>query len=489
MTIELICVFALRAGQALMISMPTMVCGMLSAGVLSAVVGPERVRRWLDRDGPASLGRAWLMAMVLPVCAFGVIPVLMVLWRMRVRVESLIVIGIVAPLTTPWTLGYMLDRAGLIATSTVLGASLLLSLLTAAAVGRAKANAEPREDVETPVHRGSLLMNWIVASGQSLGASGAVALLVGAAGGGMVAAMIPPNGIGEWLVERNWQHATLIPVLAWFTYVAPQTTALHAGEVWNSSTMPGLIVPLVVVGSSVHAGLLLLGWRAMGVRVIVGGVVLVLSAGALGLLIDLVAHDPGYLPEDTHAFEDLGRPFHMLDHRDGAWAGFVHRFTRPLTLASATAGVGVALLVLVGRIRTPASNTESSQRPLYLMRRTSTRAGATLGALWMACVIIGYFPQRHVLIGELEQSAAELIQVRQRDPARADQLASLMRKRLAQFPVSAALSGSWPTHGRREAVAEVRSSLDGLMSVDPTNRLSTTDVRLVRAIAQLARQG
>ncbi|HEY0008803.1 MAG TPA: permease [Tepidisphaeraceae bacterium] len=107
-------VFPLRALQAIALCLPTLLCGMLTAGVFRVVFGQENIQRWFGRGSFPHLVRAAGIGLLLPVCSMGIFTVLFTLRMLGAAHGPLVVLALTGPLITPWTLGYCLDRAGLL---------------------------------------------------------------------------------------------------------------------------------------------------------------------------------------------------------------------------------------------------------------------------------------------------------------------------------------------------------------------------------------
>ena len=67
--------FVLRLAQAVIEASPTLLSGLLIAGILQRMVGPADTRRLFGGAGWKGIVRAWVLGMLLPVCSLGVLPV------------------------------------------------------------------------------------------------------------------------------------------------------------------------------------------------------------------------------------------------------------------------------------------------------------------------------------------------------------------------------------------------------------------------------
>ncbi|RPH83028.1 MAG: permease, partial [Planctomycetaceae bacterium] len=95
-----------RMFQGLVVSAPTLLVGLLIAGVLRYYLGPADTRRLFGGDSIRGLPQAWLIGMLLPVCSIGVLPILRELHRARVRPGAMTAFALSAPLFNPLSLLY-----------------------------------------------------------------------------------------------------------------------------------------------------------------------------------------------------------------------------------------------------------------------------------------------------------------------------------------------------------------------------------------------
>jgi uncharacterized membrane protein YraQ (UPF0718 family) len=74
----------LRMAQTFAEALPFVIVGMLSAGILRGMVGPERLRSMLGVGRWTGPMRAWGLGLLLPICALGALPVALELRRARI---------------------------------------------------------------------------------------------------------------------------------------------------------------------------------------------------------------------------------------------------------------------------------------------------------------------------------------------------------------------------------------------------------------------
>ena len=95
-----------RFCQAGFAAAPTLLVGLVVAGVFRKLLGPEATRKAFGGDTWRSLPQAWLWGMLLPVCSLGVIPVAYELRRAGLSGGSILAFALTAPLFNPLSLLY-----------------------------------------------------------------------------------------------------------------------------------------------------------------------------------------------------------------------------------------------------------------------------------------------------------------------------------------------------------------------------------------------
>src|SRR5262249_25434496 len=118
--------FVLRAAQAVVEASPTLLSGVLIAGVVRRMVGPDANRKLFGGAGARGLLRSWALGVLLPVCSLGVIPVLRELRRSGVSGGNVLAFALAAPLLNPISFLYGLTLAEPRAVFAYVGASLVL---------------------------------------------------------------------------------------------------------------------------------------------------------------------------------------------------------------------------------------------------------------------------------------------------------------------------------------------------------------------------
>jgi uncharacterized membrane protein YraQ (UPF0718 family) len=342
--------FVLRSAQAAIAAAPYLLLGLLVAGYLRTMVGPEGVRRLFGsgrRGGPV---RAWGLATILPVCSLGVLPIVRELRRARVPRGSVLTFALAAPVLNPFSMIYGLTLLQPWIVAVFVGASFVVAVGAGLIAGSGEVAGdgltEPADD------RGRLLSAGAEAARSLVGPAGGYALL-GLLGVGLLAMLLPAGSLMTSMVYSNRLAPLMIAPIAMMAHVTPERGMMLVGEMYEHSSSPGAAFVLLVLGAGMNLGLVTLLVRSFGVRVVatwmagVVGLTLV-----LGYAINATCYLPGSEEGHTHIFDNFSSPFHGYPH--GAAAFVLDRIAEVANPASTIALGGLAALGLAGVVlRTP----------------------------------------------------------------------------------------------------------------------------------------
>jgi uncharacterized membrane protein YraQ (UPF0718 family) len=99
-----------RTLQSALESAPTLLCGLVLAGLIRGMIGHDAVRRWFTADPTTGPVRAWFTGMLLPGCSFGVIPIAWEFRRAGVPRATILTFLLAAPLADPVSLLYAFQK-------------------------------------------------------------------------------------------------------------------------------------------------------------------------------------------------------------------------------------------------------------------------------------------------------------------------------------------------------------------------------------------
>ena len=96
----------LRFAQAFLHAIPTILVGLLVAGIFRRLLGHESMRRLFGTGTRRELPQAWVIGMLLPVCSLGVIPIAREMRRARISGGAILAFAMTAPLFNPLSMLY-----------------------------------------------------------------------------------------------------------------------------------------------------------------------------------------------------------------------------------------------------------------------------------------------------------------------------------------------------------------------------------------------
>jgi uncharacterized membrane protein YraQ (UPF0718 family) len=406
-------VFVLRGVQAGLAMMPTLLVGLLLAGVLRAAVSDRLLRRWLDRGNAGDLLRALVLSILTPVCALGVLPVLAELRRRRVRPAVLVVVALSAGVCNPWSLVWLIDKTGPRQAAVLMAGLALFATISAAVAAwlfRSAAATELNERASETGLAGAVHAAATSARQQTLWAD----ILFGLAGLSLLAVFLPPGELGHLFLEREWDHAALLLAIPVAAYSTPEAIVMQAAAATENGALPGLVLPLLVLGAGVTLGHLSFFRRCTGAwRTVVWGVACLIVMAALAFASDRALLDGRQPEEDSHALDAWGRPWKLIHEPGGPTAGLWATLRHTTSRGQAASAVAVVGLVVGGRrlassLRADQGSSASGalRRPLprwaVVAAGVATLLGCGVGAVY------AYFPPPAVALGALREADGEL---------------------------------------------------------------------------------
>ncbi|MEM8875498.1 MAG: hypothetical protein AAGD32_14720 [Planctomycetota bacterium] len=378
--------FVLRLGEAFISVLPDLLVGVLVAVLLRHALGDERLQRWF--------GKAWVVAiavLALPIGVAGVLPVAVMLRRAGVRLSSVVAVLLIGGAIGPLSLAYLMERA----TPALAGVLAAMLAATAAAVvltGKRSVDA-------TGTDKPGLLP--ALAEARPLLIASALPLAIGLIGFGAVAAMLPPSYLGEAMHEPSATHliaSITVPVIGVYP---SEKAALFSGEAAAGHYVGAAWTMLL--GGGLMLGSVVLALRVAGLRNGLSTVAVVAAALLIGFA--ALQATPRAVPlaaEDSHAFDRLSQPFHVLDHPDGPVAGSLGLWADTGGIGAVIAAVVLVMLLLVpwGKLGQPGS------------AHLSTRALRVLGTIgvvaWVGLTVWVYYPAPATVLEQMRNPEGEL---------------------------------------------------------------------------------
>jgi uncharacterized membrane protein YraQ (UPF0718 family) len=343
--------FVLRTAQAFVEASPTLLCGLLVAGIMRRMVGPAATRRLFGGLGWKGLIRAWGLGMVLPVCSLGVIPVARELRRAGVSGGTILAFVLVAPLLNPLSFLYGLTLAEPFIICCFVAGSLLLALTAGLLWERwfpAQADAAAlarTADEPLPAPGPRRLLAVLVAAADELTGPTLGYVLLAVVATGLAAAALPAGMLQPTMRHDDPLSPLLMAAVATPVYMGPLPGMMRIGLMFEHGNSVGAAFVLFILGVSVNVGLMAWVVRSYGRKATLGWYGLVVGAT---LVLAYAGEYPLYRAAEevghTHAFDDFTSPF-----PSGASAGPAAvwgKLTQKLEILEPVALAGLALLAL-----------------------------------------------------------------------------------------------------------------------------------------------
>jgi uncharacterized membrane protein YraQ (UPF0718 family) len=303
----------LRFAQAAVSAAPTILVGLVVAGIFRRLLGQANTRRLFGCGTWRELPQAWLVGMLLPVCSLGVIPVAREMRRAGVSAGAILAFALTAPLFNPLSMLYGLTLSKPSVILAFAFASMVIVTLVGAVLNRLFPSTALEEPAPPPVAHGLRRMAAIAAvatreaAGPSLGF-----IAIGLLGVGLLSTALPPGSLQSTMEHTNHFAPLAMAGVAIPAYASPMTAMAQLGSMFQHANSVGAAFVLLTLGAGVNLGLIAWVLCNYGVR---RGLAWLGLLVAVVLVIAYTIEDPLYPreiapPGHTHAFDMYCRPFH-----------------------------------------------------------------------------------------------------------------------------------------------------------------------------------
>jgi uncharacterized membrane protein YraQ (UPF0718 family) len=338
-----------RTGQVAIEASPTLLCGLLVAGVMRRMLGAEGTRRLFGGSGWKGLLRAWGVGTVLPVCSLGVIPIAREMRRAGVPSGTMLALVLAAPHINPLSLLYGLTLSEPIVVVCFAAGSLLMALAAGATwelFFAADQDTAPTCDEPMPAPGLKRLAAVVVTSGREAVNPATAYILLGLLFTGLVAGLLPYGCLQATMRHDDPASPLLMAGIAMPIYLGPLQGMKLLGLMFEHGNSVGAAFALFELGIGVNLGLLawlsrIFGWR----RTLSWSGLIV--AGTL--ILAYAAEYPLYFAQSeaghTHAFDEWTSPF---PYGTGDWQTARGKLTQKIEVLEPFSLAGLAVLVLVG---------------------------------------------------------------------------------------------------------------------------------------------
>lgn len=302
----------LRFTQAFLQAAPTILIGLLVAGVLRYLLGYEMTRRLFGSNTKRGLLQAWAIGMLLPVCSLGVIPVIREMRRAGLSGGTILAFALAAPLFNPLSLLYGLTLSEPL---TILIFA-LCSLVIVTGVGLVwdrlfpQTSQEPQVVKPVPPGLRRMLSIPVVAARETVGVS-FLCTLLGLGGVVLLSSLLPMGHLQSRAEHHDAWAPLFMSVVAVPAYATPMLAMSQLGTMFQHGNSVGAAFALLALGAGMNLGLLAwmivtYGWkRSLAWMLLLEAVVVLLSYGVENPLHPNEIEPAGH----THAFDIYCAPF------------------------------------------------------------------------------------------------------------------------------------------------------------------------------------
>jgi uncharacterized protein len=341
-----------RICQAAVACAPTLVIGWLIAAIFERILGREGTFRLFGGRSWRQLPYAWLLGMLLPVCSFGVIPIMVQMRRSGISGGTIIAFGLTAPLFNPISVLYGLTLSDPFTLFVFCLGSLSIITVIGVVWDRFFSNnwLEPETLPPTPYGLRRVVAVALSMAEQAFSRS-SYYIFVALLGVGLLAGLLPA-GILQHAAGSNDPTAPLTMCgIATLAYVTPMVAIVQVASMFQHGNSIGASFTLLVMGTGVNLGLLMWSVKEFGLKktlfwfALLAAVVLAISYGVNGPL-----HPKGVQSADhTHAFDGYCNPFIL--NATNVPASAIQTVRDSTKLEDVIAGIAALVLLAVGGIR------------------------------------------------------------------------------------------------------------------------------------------
>ncbi len=468
------CGALLRFVQAAIQASPTILIGLLVAGVFRRLLGHEGTRRLFGGDTWRTLPQAWLIGMLLPVCSLGVIPVMREMRRAGVSGGAILAFGLTAPLFNPISVLYGLTLADPL----VIISFSLCSLMIVTVMGFVWDRLFPGTAVAEPdpprVAVGAKRMLSVAEfAARDLAGPSTLYMGVGLVGVALLSLVLPVGSLQSAAEADDPWAPLFMTLVAIPAYATPMTAMVQLASMFQHGNSVGAAFALLVLGAGANLGLACWMARNYGVRRTLAWFALLLAV-VIGLAygVDQPLRPRGVEPAGhTHAFDIYCAPFEpdVLE----PWTLAVRQIREKLAPHEMVALFAVGLIGAAGaglRIADPLRRLEKwfereSPRPAkYDIRLPGTVLGGVaivglVGLSIFGCYV--YYPPPSEIFEELRLVNAEVLSAASsRDWDTALYWIPIYDDWTRKLQVSAVLRGEGLTDYRRIKASILRDKLE-----------------------------
>lgn len=302
----------LRFGQAALAGAPTLLVGLVVAGVFRKLLGTEATRSAFGGKSWRTLPQAWAWGMLLPVCSLGVIPVACELRRAGLTGGAILAFALTAPLFNPLSLLYGLTLSSPLVLLAFAAASLLIVTVVGFGWDKIYPGSECDPIHEAPAEPG-LGRLAVVATTAARLAAGPVLVycLIGLAGSMLLAAIFPHASLTDSMAHTDRTAPLQMLLVAIPAYATPLNVMMQVGSMFVHGNSVGAAFILLTLGAGANLGLIAWAKSTYGwCRALVFMGLFIAVVTLIAYAIEEPLYTAGQVDHPhTHAFDVYACPF------------------------------------------------------------------------------------------------------------------------------------------------------------------------------------
>ncbi len=302
----------LRVSQASIQAAPTILVGLIVAGIFRRLLGQEGTRRLFGCGTWRELPQAWLIGMLLPICSLGVIPVAREMRRCRVSGGAILAFAMTAPLFNPLSMLYGLTLSAPLVILSFAFCTMIVVTVVGAVWNWGFPMVIAEEPAPAPVAYGvKRMVAIIIAAAREIVGPSLAYIAVGLMGVAFLGAVLPRGSLQLTMEHTNPYAPLAMAAVAIPAYATPLVAMSQLGSMFQHANSVGAAFVLLTLGAGINLGVVAwvlrnyglsrgLGWLAFLMIVVLG------LAYAIENPLHPVEIEP---PGHTHAFDMYCRPF------------------------------------------------------------------------------------------------------------------------------------------------------------------------------------
>ena len=304
----------LRVIQAVVEAAPTILVGLLVAGIFRRLLAHEGTQRLFGGGSWRGLLKAWAIGMLLPVCSLGVIPIAREMRKAGIAGGVILAFAMTAPLFNPLSLLYGLTLSEPLVILAFAMCSLLVVTVVGALWDRLFPNSsQPEDPPPAPVAHGWKRMLAVgVAAVRGLAGPTGVYLLVRLPGVSLRSAVLPAGALYVALHHGDPWAPLKMAAVAVPAFATPMLAMGQLGSMFAHANSVGAGFALLALGAGMNLGLIAWMFRGYGFAKSATWVAILFGV-VIGLcyLVENPLHPHDVEPAGhSHAFDIYCAPFH-----------------------------------------------------------------------------------------------------------------------------------------------------------------------------------